>query len=69
MKCEFKPGTMVRHKNSLDIDLYVWTSSEDDEGRVKLFVRYWNRTHKLFQGCAETVIVQPNDRRFWENAV
>jgi hypothetical protein len=58
----FKVRNLYRHDSTLDIDLYVVgiTSTKS------LFVRYWNRHSKFFQGRDEIVTIKEKDYHHWK---
>ena len=59
---------MYRHKNTLDIDLYVQNEPILFEDSIKLSVKYWNRHSNIFQPnntSTEVVIINKDQFYLW----
>lgn len=66
---KFNATGFYRHKDTLDIDIYVVRVIDEYELGATLVVKYWNRHLKTFQPDAEdseTVSINKQDYNKWK---
>lgn len=58
---------MWRHRNCLDVDVYIVKVQYRGKKRIIAKALYWNRNYKFFHniGDPETIIIKNSDLKNW----
>jgi hypothetical protein len=61
----FQTAGLYRHKNCLDIDMFVIGEPEETALGTEAVVVYWNRRSKVIQGKSEKVLFKKEQYCNW----
>jgi len=62
----FQNHKQYRHDSCLDIDIIVQEVFTEDTDSSIIFVGYWNRHYRCYQGKCEVVQVKNKDYHLWK---
>lgn len=62
---KIKQGGLYRHRNTLDIDVYVVGPVFPYNYEIAFIAAYWNRHYKMIQGDKEVIKIKYKDLKNW----